>query len=122
MEEGIARPIREFDEAEPFIETKPFYNTTDRWTGGWFEPGLAGSGTGSESTRLRLVVVLVEFATSRMPKILISHLVPMLVVSDRESNIQCALVQLTEFGPADCDPNLTGQRRCWYQRLALQET
>jgi hypothetical protein len=72
VEERVAGPIREFDEAEAFLGTEPFYNTTDRWTGGWFDLGLTKTGSGSESTGL--VAAIVEFATPRMPKILISQL------------------------------------------------
>jgi hypothetical protein len=74
MEEGVAGPIRKFDEAKSLLRTEPFYDATDRRTGGWFEPGLAEPGSGAESTGLRQVVVIVEFATPRMTKILISQL------------------------------------------------
>ena|SRR5271166_5127853 len=73
MEEGVAGPIGEFDEAKSLLRTEPFYDATDRWTGGWLEPSLANPGSGAESTGLRLVVVIVEFATPRMTKILISQ-------------------------------------------------
>jgi hypothetical protein len=74
MEEGVAGPIGEFYEAKSLLRTEPFYDAMDRRTGGWFEPSLAESGSGAEGTGLQLVVVIVEFATPRMTKILISQL------------------------------------------------
>ena len=74
VEEGVAGPVREFDKTEAFLGTEPFDDATDRRTGGWFEPSLAEPGSGAESAGLRLVVVIVEFATPRMTKILISQL------------------------------------------------
>ena len=70
VEEGVAGHIREFDKVKSLLRTEPFYDATDRRTGGWFEPSLAEPGSGAESTGLRLVVVVVEFATPRMTKIL----------------------------------------------------
>jgi len=74
MEKSITGPIGEFDEAKSLLRTEPFYDATDRRTGGWFEPSLAESGSCAESTGLRLVIVIVEFATPRVTKILISQL------------------------------------------------
>jgi hypothetical protein len=31
VEEGVAAPTGEFDEAKSLLRTEPFYNTTDRW-------------------------------------------------------------------------------------------
>jgi hypothetical protein len=73
VEESVAGSIGEFDEAKSLLRTEPFYDATDRRTGGWFEPNLTEPGSGTESTALRLVVVIVEFATPRMTKILISQ-------------------------------------------------
>jgi hypothetical protein len=73
VEEGIARPIREFDEPEALVRAKPLDHSVDWWTGRCLEPGLAEPGSGSESTRL-WVGISVEVATPRMTKILISQL------------------------------------------------
>ena len=73
MQEGVAGPIREFNEPEAFVGVEPFDNTTDRWTGGGLEPGLAKPGSGSESTGLWVVGVDVEVATPRISKILMSQ-------------------------------------------------
>ena len=32
MEEGVARPIEEFDEAKAFLRIEPLDDTADRWT------------------------------------------------------------------------------------------
>jgi hypothetical protein len=74
VEEGIAGPIREFDEPEAFVRAKPLDDTLDRGTGRCLEPGLAEPGSGSESAGLWMVAVSVELATPRMTKILISQL------------------------------------------------
>ena len=55
MEEGVARPIGEFDEAKPLLGIEPLDDTTD-----WWRPWVVGNG--------------VELATPRMSKILISQL------------------------------------------------
>src|SRR5215469_12272431 len=73
MKEGVAGPIREFNEAKPFFGAEPFNDSTDRWTGRGLKPGLAEPGSGSESAGLRLVGIGVELATPRMTKILLSH-------------------------------------------------
>jgi hypothetical protein len=74
VEEGIAGPIREFDEPEAFVWVKPLDNPVDRGTGGCLEPGLAEPGSGAESTGLWELGIGVEFATPRLTKILISQL------------------------------------------------
>jgi hypothetical protein len=66
VEESIAGPIREFDEAKSLLRTEPFYDATDRRTGGRFESSLAEAGSGAESTRLRLVVVIAELALPQL--------------------------------------------------------
>jgi hypothetical protein len=73
VEEGVAGPIREFNEPEAFVRVEPLDDAVDWRTGRCLEPGLAETGSSSESPGLRLVVI-VEFATPRMPKILISQL------------------------------------------------
>jgi hypothetical protein len=60
MEESVARPIGEFDEAESLLSAEPFDDPTDRWAGRGLEPGLAEPGSGAESTRLRVVGISVE--------------------------------------------------------------
>jgi hypothetical protein len=74
VEEGVAGPIGKFDEPEAFLWIEPLHDSSDGRTGGWFEAGLTETGSGTESTGLRLVVVIVEFATPRMTEILISQL------------------------------------------------
>ena len=74
VEEGVARPIREFDEAEALVRAKPLDDTTDRGTGRGLEGRPIESGSGAESTGLWVVGVDVEVATSRIAKILISQL------------------------------------------------
>ena len=73
VEEGVAGPIREFDEPEAFVGVEPLDDSSDRGTGRCLEPGLAESGSGAESTGLWVVGVSVEVATPRMTKILISQ-------------------------------------------------
>jgi hypothetical protein len=73
VEESVAGPIGEFDEAKSLLRTEPFYDATDRWTGGWFETGLTKTGSGSEGAGLPLVIVIVEFAMPLTPKLLISQ-------------------------------------------------
>jgi len=70
MEEGVAGPIREFDESEALVGIEPFDEAVDWRT---FER-LAELGSGAESTGLWVVGVDAEFATPRLPKVLISQL------------------------------------------------
>ena len=70
VEEGVAGPIREFDESEALVGIEPFDEAVDWRT---FER-LAELGSGAESTGLWVVGVSVEVATPRMTKILISQL------------------------------------------------
>jgi hypothetical protein len=73
MQESIAGPIEEFDEAEAFLGNEP----PDRplhWRAGWcLQPGLAEPGSGAENTRVLIVGISVESATPRITEILISH-------------------------------------------------
>jgi hypothetical protein len=48
MKKGVARSVREFDEAEAFLGTEPFDNGADRRAGKGLEPGLAEPGSGAE--------------------------------------------------------------------------
>ena len=73
MEEGIAGPIREFNEPEAFVGVEPLDDPVDRGTGRIFER-LAEPGAGSEGTGLWVVGIGVEAATPRMTKILLSQL------------------------------------------------
>ena len=70
VEEGVAGPIREFDESEALVGIEPFDEAVDWRT---FER-LAELGSGAESTGLWVIGISVEVATPRMPKILISQL------------------------------------------------
>ena len=73
VEEGVAGPIREFDEPEALVRVEPLDDPVDRGTGGVFER-LAEAGVGVEFARVWVVDVGVEVATPRMTKILISQL------------------------------------------------
>jgi hypothetical protein len=74
MKEGVAGPIREFNEAKSLLGAEPFHDATDRWTGRGFHGCSVEPGSGSESTGLWLVGIGVEVATPRMTEILISQL------------------------------------------------
>jgi len=74
MEEGVAGPIREFDEPEALVGVEPLDDTVDRGTGRCLEPSLAEPGSGAEGTGLWVVGISVEVATPRVAKILISQL------------------------------------------------
>jgi hypothetical protein len=73
MEEGVARPVEEFDEAKAFLRIEPLDDATDGWPGRGVEPGLAEQGSGAESTGLWMVGIGVEVTTPRMTKIMLSH-------------------------------------------------
>ena len=73
MQERVARPIGEFNEAKSLFGVEPFNDPTDRWTGRGLKPWLAESGSGAECTGLWLVGIGVEVATPRTTKILLSH-------------------------------------------------
>jgi len=73
MQEGVAGPIREFNEPEAFVRVEPLDDPVDRGTGRVFER-LAEPRSGAESTGLWMVGVYFEVATPRMTKILISQL------------------------------------------------
>ena len=74
MQESIARPIREFNEAKPLFGVEPFDDPADRWPGRGLQGCSVEPGSGSESTGLWVVGIGVEVATPRMTKILISQL------------------------------------------------
>jgi hypothetical protein len=63
MEEGIARPIREFNKTKSLVGVEPFDNAANGWPGRGLEPGLAEPGSGAECTRLRGEGISVELAT-----------------------------------------------------------
>jgi hypothetical protein len=73
MEEGIARPIEEFDEAKSLLGTEPFDYAAEGGPERGLEPGLAESGSGAEYASLSVLGVSVEFATPRMAEISRSH-------------------------------------------------
>jgi hypothetical protein len=73
MEEGVAGPIREFNEPEAFVRIEPLNHPVDWWTGRVFER-LAEPRSGSEGAGLWVAGIRVEVATPRMTKILISQL------------------------------------------------
>ena len=74
MQEGVAGPIREFNEPEAFVGVEPFDDPLDWWTGRCLERRSVEPGSGAEGTGLWMVVVSVEVTTPRMTKILISQL------------------------------------------------
>ena len=73
VEEGVAGPIREFDEPEAFVGVEPLDEPVDRGTGGVFER-LAEAGAGVEFARVWVIGVDVEVATPRMTRILMCQL------------------------------------------------
>ena len=81
VKEGITAPIRKFNEPEAFVRDEPLDDAVDGGPEGasnvW-----AKLGWGAESGGLRLVVVIVEFATPRMTEISMSHWVPKAVQWD----------------------------------------
>jgi len=83
MEEGVPRPIGEFDEAKAFLGIKPLDDTADRWTGRGLKSGLAKPGASAERARLWVVGLGVGVATPRLTKILLSHFGSWEVVSDQ---------------------------------------
>jgi hypothetical protein len=52
MQERVARPIGEFNEAKPLFGAEPLDDPIDRWTGGGLEAGLDEPGSGAEWARL----------------------------------------------------------------------
>ena len=74
VEEGVAGPIREFDESKPLLRVEPLDDPVDGRTGRCLEPGLAEPAAGSEGTGLWVIGIRVEFTTPRTTKILISQL------------------------------------------------
>ena len=73
MNKDILVCVSETDEAKSLFGIEPFDDRVDWWTRGYLKR-LARPGSSAESTRLWVVPVNVEFATPRMPKILISQL------------------------------------------------
>ena len=64
MQESVAGPIEEFDEAKAFLGTEPFDRPL-HWRAGWcLEPGLAGPGSSAENTRLWLIDISVGVASA----------------------------------------------------------
>jgi len=52
MKEGVAGPIREFNETKPLFRAEPLDNTIDGWAGRSLEAGLDEPGSGAECARL----------------------------------------------------------------------
>ena len=73
MKEGIARSIRECDEAKSLLGAEPFDNATSGWSGRSPEPRLTEPGRGAECTRLSVLGISVEFTTPRITEILVSQ-------------------------------------------------
>jgi hypothetical protein len=44
LTEGVARPVREFDEPEAFVGVEPLDHPVDWWTGGCLELGWLNRG------------------------------------------------------------------------------
>ena len=99
VEEGVAGPIREFDEPEAFVGVEPLDDPVDRGTGGVFER-LAEAGVGVEFARVWVIGVDVEVATPRLTKILLSHFGSWWVParSDRWNDSCCAVADLMGRG------------------------
>ena len=74
VQEGIARPIGEFDETKPLVGAEPFDNATDGWPGRGLEPGLAEPRSGAECARFLVLGISVELATPQITEILMSQL------------------------------------------------
>jgi len=66
MQEGVARPIGEFDKAKPLLGAEPFDHSIDWRAGRCLEPGLAEARSSSKGTGLRLVGFNVEVTTPRI--------------------------------------------------------
>jgi len=81
MQERIARPIGEFNEAKSLFGVEPFDDPADWWPRRGLEPGLTEPGLGAECTRLGVEGVSVELATPRGAEILMSHWLPNLRVA-----------------------------------------
>ena len=121
VKEGVAGPIREFDEPEAFVGVEPLDDPVDGWTGRCLEPGLAEPGPGSESMGLWVVGISVEVATPRMTEILISQLwFPGGFVPDQPGRATSGRVVADPMGSwFRYDPKLIGKHR-WSQRLLIR--
>jgi len=74
MEEGIARPIREFNKTKSLVGVEPFGNAADRWPGRGLHGCSVEPGSGAECTGLRVVGISVEVVTPRVTEVLMSQL------------------------------------------------
>jgi hypothetical protein len=63
MEESLARPLGEFDEAKSLFRAEPFDGPMNRRAAWCLEPGLDESGSGAECTRLGVEGLSAELAT-----------------------------------------------------------
>jgi hypothetical protein len=73
MEEGLTRPIGEFDEPKALLGIEPLDDAPNWRAGRCLEPGLDKAGASAEGMGLWVVGIGVEVATPRMTKILLSH-------------------------------------------------
>ena len=73
MEEGVAGPIREFDESKSLFRVEPLHDCSDWRAGGCLESGFTEAGSSSEGTGRRVVGFNVEAPTPRITEILMSH-------------------------------------------------
>jgi hypothetical protein len=73
VEEGIARSIRECDEAKSLLGVEPFDDPTNRWAGRGLDGCSVEPGSGAEGTRLWIVGICIELATPRVKEILMLH-------------------------------------------------
>jgi len=64
MQESVAGPIEEFDEAEAFLGTEPSDRPLHGRAGWCLEPGLAEPGSSAENTRLWLIDISVGVASA----------------------------------------------------------
>jgi len=78
MQERVARPIGEFNEAKPLFGAEPFNDPTDRWTGRGLHGCSVEPGSVAECTRLRVVGFGVEITTPRTMEVSVSHWLPKL--------------------------------------------
>ena len=64
MQESVAGPIEEFDEAEAFLGTEPSDRPLHGRAGWCLEPGLAGPGSDAEYARLWVIGISVGVASA----------------------------------------------------------
>ena len=72
VEEGIARPVREFDKPEPSLGLEPFDGGPNRRTGRRLEARCAVAGRAAEFPQVRVVTIIVKIPPARLTKIPVS--------------------------------------------------